>query len=123
LSAWAATSEPLLWARRVSSYGRTGEEDLRERRRRVASLREDGRHGRTHARQHSLHGGYDPVCRAEREPAAKRLGHHVRQPIAGDDAGDVGIERVGKLAGKGSGAERRRADSFAFSSSVRRVVS
>ena len=44
------------------------------------------------------------------EPAAKRLGHHIGQPIAGDDAGDVGVERIGDIAGKRRSAERRAAD-------------
>ena len=87
---------------------RSGEQDLRQRRRGIASRRDAvGERGRAHAREGALHGVPDAVSGAEGEPAAKRLAHHVGQPIAGDDAGDVGVERIGNAPGKRRGAERR----------------
>jgi hypothetical protein len=95
----------------IFELGRAGEQDLAERRRRLALGRRGiRRHGRAHALEEFLHGVSDAVGGAEREPAAKRLGHHIGQPIAGDNAGDVGVKRIGDVAGKRCRAERRAAD-------------
>jgi len=91
----------------IFELGRAGEQDLGERRRRVARGRCGiRRHGRAHALEEFLHRVSDAVGGAECEPAAKRLGHHIGQPIAGDNAGNVGIKRIGDVAGKRCGAER-----------------
>ena len=69
-----------------------------------------GRDGGAQALEELLHRVSDPVGGAEHEPAAERLAHRIGQAIAGDDAGDIGVERIGDIAGKRRSAEDRAAD-------------